>query len=199
MNTIATTIKQTFLDKGYSFFDSGKKFNLNIFGVRNQTPINTFSDFLCVLYRNEWNQWQFYQWPATTRPGAKALRMPRNVKGTGILLPGQYKGAYCIDLHQGKYEALCQKLGPVRVVRDPNRDEEIDMDMDRVEEGIFGVNIHKARAETVTVDEWSYLCQVFKRDSDFNRFMTIVKAAAAMHGNRFTYTLFTEDDFNVKL
>jgi hypothetical protein len=198
MDIIAKQIEQVFRSKGYLFFDAGKKYNLNIFGVRNNTPINTFSDSLCVLYRNEWNKWQFYQWPATTRPGAKALRMPRNVRGTGILVPGQYRGVYAIDKHQGKYDALCQRLGNVKVVRDPDRDAEIDFNLDRMEEGMFGVNIHKALRDTPTVDEWSYLCQVFRRDSDFNRFMAICKKSSELWGNRFTYTLLDEHDFNLK-
>lgn len=199
MNTIAKTIATTFEEKGYTFYDGGKKFNINIFGIRYPTPVNTFGDELCILYRNEWNNWHFYAWPATTRPGSKALRMPTNLKGTGILLPGQYPGAYCIDKHKGKYDALCQKLGPVRVVRDPNRDNIIDMDMDKVEEGIFGCNIHCALEDTVNVDEWSFMCQVFKKKSEFNRFMQLCKVGAKLWGNKFTYTLFEECDFNVKL
>jgi hypothetical protein len=37
-----------------------------------------------------------------------------NSKGCAILKEGQYKGVYEIDLHNGKYEAICQRLGPVR-------------------------------------------------------------------------------------
>lgn len=199
MNTIAKTIATTFHEKGYIFYDNGKKFNLNLFGVRMNTPVNTFGDSLCVLYRNEWSNWQFYQWPATTRPGAKALRMPRNLKGTGILVPGQYLNTYKIDKHQGKYDALCQRIGKVKVVRDPNRDAEIDWNLDNMEEGFFGANIHCALEDTTAVDEWSFLCQVFKKKSEFNRLMQIAKVSAKMYGNSFTYTLFEEHDFNVKI
>lgn len=199
MNTVAKTIATTFEQKNYRFFDSGKNFNLNIFGVRNNGPVNTFSDALCVLYRNEWNDWQLYQWPGTTKPGGPALRMPKNVKGTGILVPGQYLGAYQIDKHNGKYDALCQRLGKVRAYRDNDRDNAFDLDPATIEEDFFGANIHKALRDTPLVNEWSYLCQVFKRDSDFNRFMTIVKHSAKEWGNKFSYTLFDQHDFNQML
>jgi hypothetical protein len=199
MNTVAKTIAQTFEQKNYRFFDSGRKFNLNIFGVRNNGPVNTFSDFLCVLYRNEWNEWQLYQWPGTTKPGGPALRMPRNVKGTGIMVPDQYLGAYCIDKHNGQYDALCQRLGKVRAYRDNDRDNAFDLDPATIEEDFFGANIHKALRDTPEVNEWSYLCQVFKRDSDFNRFMAIVNFAAKEWGNKFSYTLLEQHDFNQRL
>lgn len=199
MNTVAKTIAQTFEQKNYRFFDSGKKFNLNIFGVRNNGPVNTFSDFLCVLYRNEWNDWQLYQWPGTTKPGGPALRMPKNVKGTGILVPAQYLGVYQIDKHQGEYDAICQRLGTVKAYRDNDRDNAFDLDPSTIDEGMFGANIHKALRDTPLVNEWSYLCQVFKRDSDFNRLMAIAKVAAKEHGNKFTYTLLEQHDFNQRL
>ena len=44
--------------------------------------------------------------------------------GTAILVPDQYRGVYKIDTHGGKrrYTALCQRLGPVKIWRDNNRD-----------------------------------------------------------------------------
>ena len=125
--------------------------------------------------------------------------MPQNVKGTGILVPDQYLGAYAIDKHKGQYDALCQRLGKVRAYRDNDRDAAFDLDPNTIEEDFFGANIHKALKDTPTVDEWSYLCQVFKRDIDFNRFMAITKHAAAEWGNKFSYTLFEQHDFNQRL
>ena len=50
----------------------------------------------------------------TTLPGLYWLENPMNSKGCAILKEGQYKGVYEIDLHNGKYEAICQRLGPAR-------------------------------------------------------------------------------------
>jgi hypothetical protein len=63
---------------------------------------------------------------------------------------------------------------------------------------VFGINIHKAGVDSVQVNNWSEGCQVFKRTADFNQFMLLAKKAAALHGNRFTYTLITSNDFALK-
>jgi hypothetical protein len=97
-----------------------------------------------------------------------------------------------IDLHQGKYSALCQRNGEVDVWRDGNRDmvfEEVVKDR-----GIFGINIHKAGQDSTWVENWSEGCQVFKRVKDFDAFMVICRKAAKIHGNRFSYTLLESTD-----
>ena len=44
-----------------------------------------------------------------------------NVKGTAILVPGQYRGAYKIGFHKGKYKALVQAK-PVKLYIDNDKD-----------------------------------------------------------------------------
>ena len=39
-------------------------------------------------------------------------------------------------------------------------------------------------------------CQVFKNVKDFNQFMEICMNSKALWGNKFTYTLLNENDFN---
>jgi hypothetical protein len=128
-------------------------------------------------------------------PGLSMLRGPVNPKGTAILVPGQYVDAYKKDLHAGKYEALCQRLKPVRVFRDANRDTQYDLDPATIQEGMFGINIHKAGTLTESVDRYSAGCQVFQREADFNLFMLIVDAAIKRESTSFTYTLFEKSDF----
>ena len=65
-----------------------------------------------------------------------------NKDGVAILKPGQYRGSHKLGLHQGKYEALRQK-SPVKVYRDNNKDGDYDLIEENVQEGIFGINIHK--------------------------------------------------------
>ena len=94
-------------------------------------------------------------------------------------------------LHQGKYEALKQAK-PVKVYRDANKDMTYDTKL--ITEGIYGINIHKAGADSTYVENWSEGCQVFKKSADFDEFMALVKKAATLHGNSFTYTLLESKD-----
>jgi hypothetical protein len=129
---------------------------------------------------------------ATTDPGKKGVQQFHNKNGVARLVPGQYRGVWSVDKHQGKYDALCQRLGNVTVFRDSNKDlmfEEI-----RVDTGMFGINIHKAGQDSTWVENWSEGCQVFKRVKDFDVFMSICKKAMKIWGNKFTYTLVESTD-----
>jgi putative heme degradation protein len=111
--------------------------------------------------------------------------------GVARLVEGQYRGSHTLGLHQGKYEALKQAK-PVKVYRDGDRD--LEYDENKIAEGVFGINIHKAGVDSTFVENWSEGCQVFKRAKDFEEFMAICRKAAAIHGNFFTYTLIESSD-----
>ena len=145
-------------------------------------------------YKDENGDWIQKSWPCTTEPGKYWLENPTNVNGTAVLVPGQYRSVWKIDLHQGKYEALCQRNGTVKVYRDDNKDDIIDCDPDSISEGYFGINIHKAGAHSTQIDRWSAGCQVFANESDFDEFMVICRKAREKWGNAFSYTLILEDD-----
>jgi hypothetical protein len=120
---------------------------INIFAIRNKVIDNKFTDTLyCVVDS------QVKSWTVTTIPGTKSLVTPVNRAGTAILVPGQYKDVYAIDLHKNKYKALCQRLGPVRVYRDNNKDAKIDLNDKSIQSGFFGINIHKAGTNSTLVD-----------------------------------------------
>jgi len=186
--------------KGYKWFadDANKSYDVNIVGVRNNAPsvadkvTNVFDDFITISFKDEKGVWQFYCWAATTDPGKKGVQQFHNKKGVARLIPGQYRATWAIDLHQGKYSALCQRLNKVKVWRDGNRDmvfEEVVVD-----EGMFGINIHKAGQDSTWVENWSEGCQVFKRVKDFDAFMAICRKAAKIHGNSFSYVLLESTD-----
>ncbi len=185
--------KAMFDAMGYRWFDGA--YNVNIFGIRSSLEIpNVFDDFIFLIYQDDNLQWIVKQFEATTQAGLYYMNHPINVDGTAILAPSQYRGVYKIDKHNGKYYALCQRLGKVSVYRDNNRDNKYDYDPSTIQEGKFGVNIHRgARGEGETVDRFSAACQVFKRESDFNEFMRICSIAARRYSNSFTYTLFAEE------
>ncbi len=114
-----------------------------------------------------------------------------NAAGVARLVEGQYRGSHGIGLHQGKYEALKQAKN-VKVYRDANRD--MTYDESKIAEGVFGIYIHKAGADSTYVENWSEGCQVFKRSADFEEFMKICRKARDKHGNSFTYTLIESTD-----
>lgn len=186
--------------KGYKWFDdsANKSFDVNIVGVRNNDPLvadrvtNVFDDCLTISYKDETGAWQFFCWMATVDPGKKGVQQFHNRRGVARLVPGQYRSAWSIDLHQGRYSALCQRNGNVTVYRDGNRDmvfEEVVTDT-----GMFGINIHKAGQDSTWVENWSQGCQVFKRVKDFDEFMKICRKASGIHGNHFSYTLLESTD-----
>ena len=192
-------IKNTVTKKGYKWFndDANKNYDVNIVGVRNNAPsvadkvTNVFDDFLTISFKENSN-WQFFCWNATTDPGKKGVQQFHNKKGVARLVPGQYRGAWSVDKHQGKYDALCQRLGNVTVWRDANKD--LVFEEKTTDTGMFGINIHKAGQDSTWVENWSEGCQVFKRVKDFDVFMSICKKAAKIHGNKFSYTLLESTD-----
>ncbi len=193
-------IEKAVKDKGYKWFEdpSNKTYDVNIVGVRNNAPsvadkvTNVFDDCLTISYKDEAGNWQFFCWAGTCDPGKKGVMEFHNNKGVARLVPGQYRGVWKIDKHQGKYEALCQRNGNVTVWRDKNRD--LLFEEKVTDTGMFGINIHKAGTDSAWVENWSEGCQVFKRVKDFDQFMAICKKAAKIHGNAFSYTLLESTD-----
>lgn len=183
--------------KGYAWFESQKDFDVNIVGIRNSATgarlTNRFDDWMTASFKIN-GVWQYHIWPCTTDPGITyTVQKLLSPKGVARLVPGQYRGAYQIGLHQGKYSALVQRL-PVLVYRDANRD--LNYDTAKMEEGMFGINIHRSSPSGVStqVDGWSAGCQVFSSINDFSRFMRIANSAREVFGNKFTYTLIESKD-----
>ena len=189
---IETAVKS----KGYVWFEdtANKGYDVNIVGIRNtatgQKVTNAFDDYLTISYKEN-GQWKCHVWPATTDPGKKGVMEYHNKDGVARLVEGQYRGSHIIRLHQGKYEALGQDK-PVKVYRDANKD--MTYDEKKITEGVYGINIHKAGADSTYVENWSEGCQVFKKSADFEAFMKICRKSKDIHGNRFTYTLIETKD-----
>jgi len=182
--------------KGYVYFEdvNNKGFDVNIVGIRNsstgQKVTNAFDDTLTISYKEN-GEWKFHSWPATTDPGKKGVLEYHNAAGVARLVEGQYRGSHTIRLHQGKYEALGQAKN-VKVYRDANKD--LNYDETKIQEGLFGINIHKAGADSTYVENWSEGCTVFKRSADFEEFMKICRKSRDIHGNSFTYTVIKSSD-----
>jgi len=188
---------------GYKWFSdrNDKGYDVNIVGIRNSDTAdqvtNKFDDKITISYKNKEGEWQYHEFDCTTDPGTHWVENLLNSDGVAILKPGQYRGSHKIRLHQGKYEALCQKK-PVKVYRDGNKDESYDMLEENVKEGIYGINIHRATAKpgrkSTQIDKWSAGCQVIAAADDFSLFMEICHKAKDVWGNSFTYTLIESND-----
>lgn len=194
---LSYNFKKLFEQKGYAFFTKGI-YNLNIIGVRSDQGnkvTNKFDDALVVDYETAKGHSR-HVYPITTDPGSYYMKNPSNKAGTGILVPNQYRATYAIDLHNGKYQALCQRLKPVQVYRDNDKDDTYDLLPEKIDKGMFGVNIHRAAKTGITtkIDKYSAACQVFANAKDFEAFMNYCKRARDIFGNSFTYTLIDEVD-----
>ena len=199
-----TDFQKVLNNKNYTFFENGN-YNLNIIGVRNLfdaseknniisiNQTDKFNDALVLLYKDN-GEWKKDIYEITTDPGLKLLRNPSNSKGTAILVPGQYRNTYKIDLHKGQYKALCQRGGLVKVYRDKNKDNKLDFDPKTIDTGYFGINIHKAGLSSELIGGYSAGCQVFHYVKDFNKFMENIEKSNNIYGNSFTYTLLTTND-----
>jgi len=186
--------------KGYVWFEdaANKSYDVNIVGVRNSSTgnkvTNVFDDVITISYKDETGNWVYKEWMNTTEPGKKSVLQYESMGirgGVARLVEGQYRGSHALGLHQGKYEALRQ-VKPVKVYRDDNKD--LVYDENKITEGVYGINIHKAGQDSTWVENWSAGCQVFKRVKDFDEFMKIVKKSKNIHGNSFTYTLIESND-----
>jgi len=193
-------IEEVLKSKGYKYFTSDKGYDVNIVGIRNSDThgkvTNKFDDTLTLSYKDSKGEWVYNEYKATTDPGSHWEKNLLNKDGVAILKPGQYRGSHKLGLHQGKYEALRQK-SPVKVYRDNDKDGQYDMIEENVQEGIFGINIHKAggRADGSTqIDKWSAGCQVIADNDDWHEFLDICQIAREIWGNSFTYTLLESKD-----
>ena len=192
---IETVVKS----KDYKWFENGD-YNLNIVGVRNGETgtevTNKFDDFLTLSYKID-GEWNYHCFDATTDPGKHWVENIMREEGVAVLKENQYRGSHKIGLHQGKYEALRQQK-PVQVYRDNDLDGNYDLLEENIQEGIFGINIHRATKwegkKSTQIDKWSAGCQVIAANDDFRLFMEICNKAKDTWGNSFTYTLINSND-----
>lgn len=189
------TIKQTLKRLNYAFFDNGKPHNLNLIGIRNsERRAGYFDDTFIIIYRNRENKEVIFTFPCTTDPSDVYLQKPLSGKGTAIVVPGQYRGLWKIGVHANKYTALVQAK-PIKVYRDNNKDNIINTDNRTIEEGIFGINLHRAGLkDSNEIGLYSAGCQVLEHKKDFDFIIKACQVSADNFGNSFTYTLLTQEN-----
>lgn len=176
---------------------------LNIIGIRTKdNKANTFNDWICVLFKHA-GEWVLLQFPATTDPGVYYRENPANVKGTAIVKPGFHRGVWILGMHQGRYKALVQHGGEITVFRDNDKNAELDITGIREQTGYFGINLHRANANTTSkiVGKFSAGCQVIASPHDYQILMALVSKHCALYGAKtpakFDFTLLTEADIDM--
>jgi hypothetical protein len=120
-----------------------------------------------------------------------------NRQGTAILKSGQYVDTYAIDYHDNRYLALCQRLKPVTVIRDADRNDLLNF-FAETSTGMYGINIHRSsynKSNELLIGPDSAGCQVFRNNEDFLEMMKAAEISKNKYGNKFTYTLIDERDF----
>jgi hypothetical protein len=189
--------------KQYQIYDTPTiDWNLNIIGIRAlDAEPKKFDDTLVVFHKFR-GLWEIYYYHITTDPSLYYLMNPISASGTAILKEGQYKGTYQLDIHKrgkkGAHLALCQRLAPVTVYRDNDRDDKLNLIASKTQKGMFGINVHRGPLSSdLNVDNWKFSagCQVFADQRQFADFLLKCKAGEKVFGNKFTYTLLHQKDF----
>lgn len=178
-------------EAGYAVFTEGA-WNLNLIGVRSASrTAGQFDDTFNIVCWDDQDRLIHRTFKCTTDPATYYLNKPVNVDGAAILCPGQYRGAYSIAKHRGKYDALCQRK-TVQVFRDSDRDNVLDMEPNTIQSGLYGINIHRAGEadEAPSNWKWSAGCQVLPCPIDFDEVMVYARRQLKERGwASFTYTL----------
>lgn len=183
--------------QGFKVFTPDEAYDVNVIGIR--TPGRTadaFDDLMTVTCRTrDGGPFITWQWPVTTDPGLRALQQRKHPRGVAILCHGiQFRSVYMIDKHAGKYDALCQRNGKVKVWRDNDGNDQLDIS-GQIFDDARGINIHasdsnpydqwdKSRSK---VGLWSEGCQVFQHSQDFREFMDIIRESTSRWGPRVSY------------
>ena len=183
--------------KGYIVYT--QPYRLNVVGIRNTSPVNqnSYDDKIAFFYYDDKGNLKGRICVGTTDPSTFFLKNPMGKQGSAILKGGQYVDTYKIDYHKGKYEALCQRLKKVKVIRDNDRDGLTNF-LNAEEEGFFGINIHKSTAskgDKSLIGKDSAGCQVFQNNDDFYEMMRLARISGSKYGNKFTYTLLDDKDY----
>lgn len=182
---------------GYPVFrNESKEFNLNYCGVRSkERKPNAFDDMFYMWFYFE-GKVRVFKHTGTTDPGTYWLENPINVEGTAILKPDFYGGAWKQGYHRGKYPALVQRLA-VTVLRDDDKDNELDFDTTKEETGFFGINHHRSNPnyESKQVDKWSAGCQVRNNPEQYEEFWGLIVKAGENWGDAYSYGLVEEKSF----
>lgn len=176
---------------------------INIFSIRNEEKQadNFMNDLIGI-----WDSISeiIYIMVGTTDPGkywTESGGAGKYRKGVAHMCYGFHEKIWCVDKHQGKYRALCNRAikgcKKVRFWRDANKDFKKDFG-EKVEYGWIGLNLHRANKwiKSILVGKWSAGCQVVSDPIDFDKLIQII-CASDMYRNTKIPTLFNYNIFAI--
>lgn len=183
---------------GYPVFTQGA-YNINLFGIlANGGNPNRYNDFIGLFFHERGSSftpdnWRFHLFPATLNPGLPFLLSPMDGGGAAIICEGYYRGLWEISTFKGT-PCLRQRT-PVKIYRDNNRDDKLDLNPKTTTEGFYGLLMHehfqtKDRAEIVANS--SAGCHVPQRRSDMQTIMKICNLGVVQWGNKISYGVLNE-------
>lgn len=178
---------------GYKFFTG--PWNINLFGIRTPNKhTDTFDDMIGVIFEDTHLKPHCIVFNATTEPGKNYLLAPPNKLGTGIIVPGQYRGVWKYESSWGRFEyPILRQVGMFKVYRDNTKDAKIDLDAKTIEDNYNGgFQLHKAWSNgyAENVDYVSAGCQAIQDPWGYDYLLSLLKHSIEVLGyDTFTYTL----------
>lgn len=194
-------LQATFARLGYPFFERGA-YNVNTIAIRNKANDESgelvpdqYNDLLLAVFKDPHGQWQMYAHRATTIPGLVYFQQPMNKAfGTGVLVPGFYKGVYKFGKHNG-LPAL-QQQGNFKVYRDKDRDNRLDLNEIQVcgPECAFNLHYYWGQTNVHNASAGCIVTMLNAASEEYNRLMHLYKVAADIYGNSFSLALIRETE-----
>lgn len=184
------TLIEVYQKKNYPvFLGQEYPYNLNLGGIRNfESVVDRWDDILFVWWTYK-GEYYLIEAEGTTDPGKFYSENLMNPKGVAVLPEGFYKGVFKLGEHKG-YPALQQwrSMTIDRVMPDGTKTQDF---------GLFGINFHRANRwwEVPFVGKYSAGCQVVRKYSDWEKFISVFQSGAKLWGELFSYGLLNSKDF----
>jgi len=180
---------------------------VNIPHIWTDEQINpdVFNDIEYIFFTDEYGKKQAFAWWCTTDPGLISILSPHNPKGCAILKEGYYRKGLAWGKHKG-IDCLVnrEELGclPLTVIRDFDRDHNLDYCSVREETGYFGIDNHPCRRDKVVtiVGPFSEGCPSFPDILNNNTLGVLVhKQESYGHGKQVSFLLSKQNVFEQKV
>ena len=181
-------------------------FNLNIIGIRsNSNNSKEFDDFLYVAFEEYYNKnekdnkfykkKQYLKFNCTLNPGKFYLNNLMDPGGAAIIFEGQHLGAWKLGSFYST-DALIQ-IKPIKIYRDKNKDDVIDLDSKNVTTGLYGIFVHEHFQTgdiAKEINKSSAGCIVLEKRSDFKVFIDTCKMQKSnSYGDTFSITIYNKE------
>lgn len=201
MNRTYQQIRRACVAKGYKWFDG--RVNINYVWERTSDVFtNKFTDLLHICYTDASSVNQIITIPVTTKPGLRgSVLSPRTVdgvKGTAVIMPGQYHNAWQFhdtDKEFSNYPYFRQ-VGNINYWRDGDGDTELDK-VNEQDNKLFETHWHRMSQNGTygsgLVNEWSLGC-MGAAEPEWKKILPIVREFVIMCGDLVTGTVIESGD-----